>query len=57
MKWRVEGRIRCDINFVEVVDAPDEEHAVEKAQDKVCRKHGISEGDYIDDEFYAEELP
>ena len=56
MKFKVHGRIRADIPVCEIVTAPTEEIAVEKAQDKVCRKCGINSGGYIDDELYAEEM-
>ncbi len=51
MKYRVHGRIRADIPVNEVVEAPTEEIAVERAQNKVCRKCGINQGGYIDDEI------
>lgn len=55
-RWKVSGRIRADIKFDELVPATSEVHAAEKAIDRICERHGITEGDYIDDEVYCEEL-
>ena len=54
--FKVHGRIRADIPVSEIIQAPTEELAVEKAQNQVCKKCGINAGGYIDDEFYCDEV-
>ncbi len=56
MKYKVHGRIRADIPVSEIVSAPTEEIALEKVQEKICKRSGINAGGYIDDELYCEEL-
>lgn len=55
-KFKVHGRIRADIPISEIVSAPTEEIAIEKVENKICRKCGINAGGYIDDEIYCDEI-
>lgn len=54
--YKVTGRIRADIHFEETIHSISEESAVEEVSDKICRKHKIGQGDYIDDEIYCEKI-
>ena len=54
--YKVEGRIRADIHFIKIVPASNEEAAIEKARNLICRSHNLAQGDHIDEELYCSEL-
>lgn len=53
-KWKVEGRIRCDYEFEEIVEASTENAAVNKAEKIVLKRLDLQTVDIIDCEYYAE---
>lgn len=55
-KYKVEGRIRADIEFEEIVEATTEQSAVNKAEKIVYKKLGLNDHDIIDDEIYCERI-
>jgi len=55
-KYKVEGRIRADIPFEEIVEARNEISAAKKAEKIVYARCGITAFDVLDDEIYCEQI-
>lgn len=53
-KYKVEGRIRADVTFEEIVEASSEEAAMNKAEKIVCKRIGIEVNEIMDNEYYLE---
>jgi hypothetical protein len=55
-KYKVEGRIRADIEFEIEIEAKSEKSAIRMAEKQIYDKCGITSHDVIDDEIYCEKV-
>ena len=55
-KYKVEDRIKADIEFEEIVEVSSEDAAMKKAEKIIYDRCGINKYSVIDDEIYVEKI-